>query len=138
MNLSKLIKQILKEGKHGIIPILETRILLHSFLDIPFLKENEGTQILKDLTNCMENHWYSLKDTWNCKSLISGIRKLYRLVLYDYIVSGSLIIYDDDYIYWDLKISMIKDFGRINRKTQNLIGNESYRVKHEYRDQAQT
>ena len=126
--MSKLVKQILKEGKKGAIPILETRLLLHSFIDIPFLNENEGTQILKDLTNCMENHWYSLNDIWNFKSLISGIRKLHRLILYDYTISGSLIIYADDYIYWDLKISMTIDSGNINRKTQNLIGYESYRV----------
>ena len=43
LNLSKLVKQILKKGKNGVIPILETRLLLHSFIYIPFSNENEGT-----------------------------------------------------------------------------------------------
>jgi hypothetical protein len=43
--------------------ILETRILLHVLIDIPLLDQHKGTQILKDLINCIENHWYSPNDT---------------------------------------------------------------------------
>ena len=97
----------MKEGKNGVIPILETRLLLHSLIYIPFINENEGTQILKDLTNCMENHWYSLKNTWNCKSIITELKKLQRFVLNDFIISGSIVIYDDDFIQWDLNVSIV-------------------------------
>jgi hypothetical protein len=108
LKLTKLFKEILKNCKNGIIPILETRLLLHTLINTPFSNEFEGTQMLKDLTNCMENHWYSLKDTWNYKTIISKLRKLRKFVLYDYLISGFLIMYSDDYIYWEIKGSMIR------------------------------
>ncbi|MFX0000975.1 MAG: hypothetical protein ACFE9Q_12305 [Candidatus Hodarchaeota archaeon] len=107
LKLSKLFKEILKDGKNGIIPILETKMLLHSLINVPFRIENKGLQILKDLTNCMENHWYSSKNTWNCKSIFIQLKKLQNFVLNDYLISGSIVIYNDDYIQWDLNISIL-------------------------------
>lgn len=121
LKLSKLFKEILKNCKNGIIPILETRLLLHTLINVPFSNEFEGAQILKDLTNCMENHWYSLKDTWNYKTIISKLRKLHKFVLYDYLLNGSLIMYNDEYIGWDVKISMLVDFNLTNNKETNRI-----------------
>lgn len=106
LKLSKLFQEILKDGKRGVIPILETRVLLRTLLDIPFLEDNEGTLILKDLTNCMENHWYSLRNTWNCKTIVKGIAKLRKLISYDYLIYGSLVIHNDDHIKWDLSVSI--------------------------------
>jgi hypothetical protein len=104
LNLSKLFSEILKRGRKGVISILETRLLLRSLIYIPFLNDFESIQILKDLTNCFENHWYSRKDTWNCKSIITELKKLQKYVVLDYTLSGSIIIYDDDYIQWNLNM----------------------------------
>ena len=79
---------------------------MRTLLDIPFSDDNEGTQILKDLTNCMENHWYTLRNTWNCKTIVKLITKLRKLVSYDYLIYGSLVIHNDDHIQWDLSVSI--------------------------------
>ncbi len=107
LKLTKLFKEIFKRSKIGLIPILETRILLRVLIDIPFLNEEMGIQILKDLTNCIINHWYTQKCLWNAKSILSGIRKLKKLIPFDYDINGSFIKYNDDYFYWDLEVSMI-------------------------------
>ena len=105
IKLSRLFNDILKEGRNGKIPILETRILLHSFTRVTFVNEREAKQILMDLTNCFENKWYSLQNVWNHKTIIKELKTLQRFIFNDYLLSGSIIIFDDDYIKWDLFVS---------------------------------
>lgn len=122
LKLSKLFKEILKIKKKEVIPALETRLLLQILTNIHFSNEKKGTQILKDLTNCFENHWYSLQDTWNNKTIISEVKTLNKLTLCDYEINGSLIIYNDEYIHWDLKISMLVAFNfTYNKETNRII-----------------
>ena len=54
----------------------------------------------------MENHWYSITKTWNCKSITTELKKLQKFVINEYKISGSIIIYDDYYIQWDLNVSI--------------------------------
>ncbi|MFX0004912.1 MAG: hypothetical protein ACFE9C_08365 [Candidatus Hodarchaeota archaeon] len=94
------------------IPILETRILLHTLINIPFLNENEGTLILKDLANCIENNWYSKEDTWNYKIIINELKRLQKLILYDYLIYGSLVVYNDNYIKWELQTAILSKINK--------------------------
>ncbi|MFX1391070.1 MAG: hypothetical protein ACFE9Z_13480 [Promethearchaeota archaeon] len=109
LKLSKLFKEILTKRIHGLIPTLEVRILFQVLIKISFTNEDLGRQILKDLTNCLVNHWYSENNLVNAKSIIAGIKKFQKLVLFNYKINGSFIKYDDDYILWDLKVNLIKD-----------------------------
>ncbi|MFX0040933.1 MAG: hypothetical protein ACFFCY_16630 [Promethearchaeota archaeon] len=114
-----MFNEILKQGKKGIIPIIETRMLLHTLISIPFLNENRGTLILKDLMNCMENNWYSIEDTWNCKSIVNGLKRIQKLILYDYLIYGSFIIYSNDFIKWDFQTTLLSKMKKYGIKKWN-------------------
>jgi hypothetical protein len=107
LKLSKLFREILRKSKLVLIPFLETRILLHLLIDIPFLDEEKGNQTLKDLTNCIVNQWYTQNYNWNAKTIISGIKELRKLVLFDYKINGSFVKFNDGVIKWDLKVTVI-------------------------------
>jgi hypothetical protein len=79
---------------------------LQTLVNVPFLNEERGNQILKDLTNCIVNHWYSHKSLWNGKVIIERIEELKELVISDYMISGSFVLNSDDYISWNLEISI--------------------------------
>lgn len=107
LRLSKLFNEILRESEKGTIPILETRLLLRVLIDIPFLEKEKGMPILKDLTNCIENHWYSKQDEWNCKTILKQLKTLQNLIVDDYLIYGSFIIYSDNYVEWYFKSSLL-------------------------------
>ena len=58
VKMSKIFEEILRELKKGIIPILETRILLHVLKNEPFSNEMEGLNLLDGLTFCIEKKFY--------------------------------------------------------------------------------
>ncbi|MFW9828037.1 MAG: hypothetical protein ACFFEY_10615 [Candidatus Thorarchaeota archaeon] len=106
----------MKKSKYELIPLLEVRILFQVLINVPFLNEEKGNQILKDLMNCVINHWYTQKSIWNGKTILYRIKSLKKLVLFDYEINGSFIKYNDNHIYWDLKISLIMNQNGINKK----------------------
>lgn len=105
--LSKLFKEVLKELKLGILPILNVKILLHTLKSIPFTDEIEGVYILENLNECMEDQLYGKSREWNCKTIITKIKELRKLILHDYQIEGSLKLYYDNQIEWDLGVSII-------------------------------
>ncbi|MFW9972353.1 MAG: hypothetical protein ACFFDF_19360, partial [Candidatus Odinarchaeota archaeon] len=115
LKLSKLFNDILREAEKGKIPLLETRLLLHTLIDTPFLKKDKGTQILKDVTNCIENHWYSIEDTWNYKVILKQLKTLQKLIVSEFLIYGSFTIYNDDYIEWNTTSSLFVNREKINK-----------------------
>ena len=109
LKISKLFDDVLKELEKGILPILETRILLHCLRNIPFSNEIQGINLLDALVVCMEKELYATHLKWNCKVILKNIMRLQKLVLYDYDINGSLIAYDDGEIFWDVIVSLILD-----------------------------
>lgn len=98
---------MLKELEKGILPILETRILLHCLRNVPFLNEIKGINLLDALNVCMEEQLYTSHTKWSCKVILKDILRLQKLVPYDYDINGSLIIYDNWEIFWDLDVSIV-------------------------------
>ena len=104
--LSKLFKEVLFETSLDILPILNIKILLYALRSIPFNDEVEGLGLLESLNDCMENQLYGRSNEWNCKAISTRIKELRQLVLYDYMVEGSLKLYQDNQILWDLGVSI--------------------------------
>ena len=102
LTLSKLFKKVLSEIKLDILPILNIEMLLYVIKSIPFTNEVEGVRFLESLNECMKFQLYGKSREWNCKTIATKIKKLRKLILYDYSIEGSLIIYCDNRIEWDL------------------------------------
>ena len=107
LKVSKLFKDVLKELERGVLPILETRVLLYALRNEPFSNEINGINLLDELTVCMEKQLYATHSKWNCRIILKDLKKLQNLVLYEYEINGSLIVYDDGEIFWDLIASVI-------------------------------
>jgi len=104
--LSKLFKEILREINFDILPILNIKILLYALRSIPFIDEGEGLGLIESLKHCMDNQLYGKSNEWNCKAISTRIIELRQLVLYDYMIEGSLKLYHDNQILWDLWVSI--------------------------------
>lgn len=105
--LSKLFKEILQEVKRDILPLLDIKILLHALRDVPFTNEVDGMEILENLNICLEYELYGKSDEWTCKVIVSRIQRLKDLVLYDYLIEGSFIVYRLGKNEWDLCVSLL-------------------------------
>lgn len=102
---SKLFTEVLREVKMDILPIRDIEILLYALRSVPFT--NEGVCIIESLTGCMKYQLYGKSGSWNCRVIASRLQKLRDLIMYDYIIEGSLIIYSNNQIKWDLDILFI-------------------------------
>lgn len=100
-------EEILRELEMDILPILDVKILAHALRSVPFSKEVEGVDLLENLNECMESQLYGRSHKWNCNVISTKIKELRSLALYDYAIEGSLKIYYDNRIEWDLGVSII-------------------------------
>ena len=106
LSMSKLFKEILKEVKKDILPLLDIKILLYALKSVPFTDEVEGVNITESLNYCMLNQLYGKTPEWNCKTIGSKLKKLKNSVVYDYSIEGSLKLFYDNRIEWDLMVSI--------------------------------
>jgi hypothetical protein len=105
LTLSKLFKEILKEAENNILPILNVKVLLYVSQSIPFTDEPKGINIYKRIQECMEYQLYGKTREWNCKRIHNHIKEIRSLILYDYMIEGSLQLSHNDKIEWDLLIT---------------------------------
>jgi hypothetical protein len=113
LSLSNLIEEILEELKRGFIPILEIRVFLHSLKSVPFTDEAKGEFMLYKLIDCMKNQLYITQSKWTPVEIMKYILKLQILILWDYNIDGSLVMYNDNDIRWDMNVFFILDKGEI-------------------------
>ena len=113
LKVSILFEDVLKELEGGILPILETRVLLYTLRNEPFSSELKGINLLDALIICMERQLYATHSKWTSNVILKDLKKLQKLVLYEYEINGSLIVYDDGEIFWDVIISMILENQQI-------------------------
>ncbi|MHA2280529.1 MAG: hypothetical protein ACXAC5_06735 [Promethearchaeota archaeon] len=104
--LSKLFKEVLKETEMDILPILDMRILLYVLRSVLFTDEEEGVQIIETLNECMKFQLYGESDKWKCKRIAAKIKMIRSLILLDYAIEGSLKLYSNSQIEWDLGVSI--------------------------------
>ncbi|KKN13172.1 hypothetical protein LCGC14_1009000 [marine sediment metagenome] len=105
--LSKLFREILLELRRDIIPLLDVEILLFSLKSVPFTNEVKGLKLLESLKGCLVNELYRKSNEWTCKSFTIKLQELMSLILYDYIIDGSIIVYRSNPTEWDLRVSLI-------------------------------
>lgn len=102
--LSKLFVEVLDELKKDIVPILDIHILLYSLKSIPFTNEAEGLEAFEVLKACMKKVLYGSSVQGTSIQICKNLEKLCELIVYEYFIEGSLIVYHDYEIEWDLSV----------------------------------
>ena len=113
LRVSILFEEVLKELERSILPILETRVLLYALRNEPFSNKLKGINLIDALTVCMEKQLYATHSKWTCNVILKDLKKLQKLALYEYEINGSLIVYNDGEIFWDVIISIILENHQI-------------------------
>ena len=103
--LSRLFEELIKEVKKDILPILDMYILLQALQSVPFTDEAKGIKITENLSKWMNEELYG-KEV-KCNEIVKKLRKLNELILYDYVIEGSLTFYHDYHIDWDLEVYLL-------------------------------
>jgi len=113
LSLSNLIEEILEELKKGIIPILEIRVFLQSLKSVTLTDEAKGELLLNALITYMNELIFLEQSMWTPTKIMKYILKLQNLILWDYHISGSLVIYNDNNIKWDMDVCFVLDKEKI-------------------------
>jgi len=103
--LSRLFEELITELKKDILPILDMHILLQALQSVPFTDEIKGIEITENLSNWMSEELYG-KEV-KCSEIVKILGELNELILYDYAIEGSLTVYHDYHIDWDLEVSLL-------------------------------
>lgn len=103
--LSKLFKEVLNEVEMGVLPMLSVKILLYALRSVPFTNEVEGVRIVENLSKYMDLHSDKKPNQYNYKAIVLKLQAIRDLILYNYIIEGSLIVYHINQIRWDLNVS---------------------------------
>ena len=107
LKLSRLFEEILYELNRDVLPILDMKILLYSLKSVPFTREGEAINIIDSLKSCLEFKLYRKLKDWNCKAIVAQLETLYAMILYDYVIEGSVTLFFFNEPEWDLRVSMI-------------------------------
>ena len=107
LNLSDLIEDIIEGCKRGFLDILGMEVFLYSLKFVPFTNEIRAESIHSEISECIKNQLYCKSSRWNVPKILKKIKQLQRLFLWDYVIDGSLIKFNDNEIYWDLEVSFI-------------------------------
>ena len=102
LNLSRLFVEVVDEVKKDILPILDMYMKF-----VPFTDEAKGLEIFEALKGCMNYELYGKSSQWSCKKIAHELEKLCGLIAYDYHIEGSLIVYYDYDIEWDLSVFIL-------------------------------
>ena len=103
--MSRLFEELITEIKKDILPILDMYILLQALQSVPFTDEAKGIKITENLSKWMNEELYG-KEV-KCNEIVKKLRKLNELILYDYLIEGSLTVYHDYHIDWDLEVYLL-------------------------------
>jgi hypothetical protein len=104
LNLSKLFVEVLDELKRDNLPVLDICILLYSLKSVPFIDEAEGIRLFETLKKRFGEELFGMSAQWKCRELCEKLEKISTLITYEYFIEGSLIVYQDYEIEWDLSV----------------------------------
>ena len=102
--LSRLFEELYVELKRGILPLLDMHILLYALTMVPFTNEVEGMKISEELRMCINNELYGKEI--KCRTILKQLQKLHDLILYEYRIEGSLVVYHDYHFDWDVDVHL--------------------------------
>lgn len=103
--LSRLLEELINEVKKEILPILDVHILLKALQSVPFTDEAKGIELTEKLSKWMNEELYG--KGVKCNEISKILRELNELFLYDYVIEGSLTVYQNYHIDWDLEVSLL-------------------------------
>jgi len=103
--LSRLFEELIIEVRKEMLPILDMHILLKALQSVPFTDEAKGIEIIEILSRWISKEPYG--KGVKCNEIVKKLRKLNELILYDYIIEGSLTVYRDYHIEWDIEVSLL-------------------------------
>jgi hypothetical protein len=106
LSLSKLFVEVLEEIKRDIFPILDIQILLYSLQFVPFTDEVKGLDTFEALKACMDMELYGKSVEWSCRDICTNLENLCDLIVYEYFINGSLVVYQGYEIEWDVVVSI--------------------------------
>jgi len=103
--LSRLFGELITETKKDILPILDIYILLKALQSVPFTDEAKGIEIAEKLSKWMNGELYGREV--KCSEIAKILGELNGLILYDYVIEGSLTVYREYRIDWGLEVSLL-------------------------------
>jgi len=107
LSLSQLIAEISKSCKQGFINVLDVNVFLYALRDVPFSNEVLGMELIAELKECITKELYATSKKWTLSKFMKKIKALRELVMWDYLIDGSLITYNNNEIAWDIEVSFI-------------------------------
>lgn len=107
LNLSDLIEDITEGCKRGFLDILDIEVFLYSLKFVPFTNEKRAENIHSELTECIRNQLYCKSSKWSIPKILKKIKQLQRIILWYYVIDGSLVKYNNNEINWDLDVLFI-------------------------------
>ena len=111
LSLSRLIADIIKGCKQSFINVLDVNVLLYALRDVPFTDEKLAREISLELMECITEELYSKSKKWTIRRILRKINTLQELIMWDYMIEGSLTMYDSNEIAWDVDVSFMKIKG---------------------------
>jgi len=111
LSLSRLISDIIKGCKQDIINVLDMKVFLYALRYIPFTDEEQAREISLELAECVKKELYAKSKKWSVSKFLKKISSLQELIMWDYLIAGSLIMYNNEEIVWDLNVSFIQIEG---------------------------
>ena len=102
--LSRLFNELFTEIKRGILPILDMHIFLYALTMVPFTNEVKGMKISEELRQCVNNELFG--KGFKCRTILKQLQKLRNLILYEYRIEGSLVVYHDYHFDWYVDVHL--------------------------------
>jgi len=106
LSLSKLFIAVLDNLQKEIINLIDMHILLYSLRYVPFVDEAVGLKILEALNDCLADELHEKSVQWVCMNISNMLNKLCELIICEYHIEGSLVVFQDLEIDWDLCVSI--------------------------------
>lgn len=111
LTLSRLIADIIKGNKQGLINVLDVNVFLYALRDVPFRDEKLAMELILELKACIAKELYANSKKWTIVKFMKKIKVLQELIMWDYMIEGSLTMYDSNEIAWDVDVSFMKIKG---------------------------
>ena len=100
LKLSTLLLDIGEEATRNILDLPKIHILVYALSHIPYIREEQLTQIIDNVIKCLQSQRYSMYRYGNFMEL-QGILEI------DYEINGSFIIFEGGETEWRLDISIL-------------------------------
>jgi len=100
LKLSTLLIDIVEEATKNILDLTKIHILIYVLSHIPYIREEQLTRIIDNVIKCIQSQRYSMYRYGN-------FMELQGILVIDYEINGSFIIFEGGETDWYLDISIL-------------------------------